>query len=75
MVQRMGYVLAKEVEDYMTHHKADDAVLPMPAKPSTSEGMCGIMKYLWNLSNNVRTRDELLRSKVAAATSSLRCWC
>jgi hypothetical protein len=75
MARRFGYLLAKEMKDYMMHLKSDDVwsvALPMAANPSTSEGLCGLMKYMWGLSNNVRTRDEFLRSKVVAATTSLR---
>ena len=40
--------------------------------PSVSEGIVGLSKYVWNLCANSRTRNDVLRSKIVAMTTTLQ---
>jgi hypothetical protein len=74
MVNRVGFLLAKEVQDYMSQFEAADVwdlTPPTGMNPSVSEGMVGLSKYVWNLCANTRTRNEVLRSKIVAMTTTL----
>lgn len=75
MVNRVGLLLAKEVQDYMSHFQSEDVwdlIPPTGMNPSVSEGVVGISKYVWNQCANPRTRNEVLRSKIVAMTTTLQ---
>jgi len=70
-IQRIGFVLAKEIIDFMPQLEHANETLPTPANPSVSEGIRGVTKFVWGLCGNVRTRDEMLRAKCVAMVGTL----
>jgi hypothetical protein len=70
-IQRVGYFLALKIENTMASLWDDHRIIPAAVNPSTSEGVCGLMKWMWERARNSRTRDEVLRAFCVAARSTL----